>query len=631
MTLPVLESFSVATVDVAQLLQVTKPSGVVIGNTLLAILATDGSGESLQAPGAEWVRGSANVSNTMTLRYFWKTATQADVDATDYTFTWGSDEGAVLGMARLSGCDTSGVVVDIMGVATGSSTTPTCPSVTTTVDDCLILRMFGADDDDITTDTGYPGGTTGVYVRESLTSSSGLAHEPQVSAGATGTAAFTMDATEAWAAFTIAIREPQTAPTGTDVQVQHFHYTLPTGTGNDSFTGLDFTPKAIIFFGNAATGGGANADALFWQGMIDGTNEFALSCYGEDSAQNTQRHINETNGIMALLVPGATESFLASFVSFNANGFTFNFSNGAPAGTVAHGIAIGGADAEVFCGSVDSDVEGFLANVGFQPDMIFTMNSGLALGGADSAHAIQSVGVAARNPDQGSDDVDASHGQVAILTYQGNDATDQNAKHSVLETDIMTGQQFTNARTWGIRLDHVTGNQFSWGDTGNADGFYFLALRLGGLKVAVGNFTKATGAAPVSQSLPDLGFIPQSYGLMSGEKVNTDNATALDASFNIGNLSDRGSLVQGSVSSHDVNNATDAQQRQEAGILLQFLGAADALDAEAIGDAITDATPSFTWDPNDSNAHIIGYWAVEEEPAAAPTGTQSPVFVGSVF
>ena len=133
----------------------------------------------------------------------------ADWEASDA----GSDSIAVAGL--WSGADTS--EEDVVGNATGGpDQAPTCPDETTTVADTVVLRIFGCDDDDAAADGGYPGGTTGVGVAEAgNTAGNGcsvaMAYETQAGAGSTGTAAFSLDASEHWDAVTLAFGPSEAA------------------------------------------------------------------------------------------------------------------------------------------------------------------------------------------------------------------------------------------------------------------------------------------------------------------------------------------------------------------------------------------------------------------------------------
>ncbi|NHJ19993.1 MAG: hypothetical protein EAX91_03540 [Candidatus Lokiarchaeota archaeon] len=94
------------------------------------------------------------------------------------------------------------------------SSSPTAPSVTTTVDNSLILRMIGADDYN-TAYPYWPSGTTGLFQDHCGfdTVMGASAYHTQSTAGSTGSAQFTIGASEIWVATTIAIRpEPEQIP-----------------------------------------------------------------------------------------------------------------------------------------------------------------------------------------------------------------------------------------------------------------------------------------------------------------------------------------------------------------------------------------------------------------------------------
>jgi hypothetical protein len=91
----------------------------------------------------------------------------------------------------------------------GSSGTPSSPSVTTTVSDALILRLSGFDDDDIT--AGDPGlsSHTAINMGDSgngpATASGGSGYVLQATAGDSGTSAFSLTGSEEYVTVTIAI------------------------------------------------------------------------------------------------------------------------------------------------------------------------------------------------------------------------------------------------------------------------------------------------------------------------------------------------------------------------------------------------------------------------------------------
>lgn len=202
---PALQTFSFARSASGTSINGSRPAGTASGDLLIAIMTTDGGGETLTAPGG-WTVVTGNIGSNHTSRSWYKIAGASE--PASYTFTVGSNEAMTIGILRLSGHDLASPI-NVFGISTGASTSPTAPSVTTTVNDALILRYYGADDDDYTgDDTGYPPAHTGIYRRQSggtRECHQGAAYTTQLSAGTTGTAAFSQNQGEQWSAVTIAI------------------------------------------------------------------------------------------------------------------------------------------------------------------------------------------------------------------------------------------------------------------------------------------------------------------------------------------------------------------------------------------------------------------------------------------
>ncbi|MDH5378099.1 MAG: hypothetical protein OEX00_07250, partial [Gammaproteobacteria bacterium] len=199
---------------------VDKPTGTVDDDLLIAILNTDGAGETLTAPSGWTAIFDTIDTQASAFRVWYKIASS---EPASYTFTVTSSESCVLAVLRLSGHDLTNPI-DVNGTDTQANTSPyTCPSVTTTVSNAWILRCFGADDGDVTEDSGYPSGHTGIFVRKSDESwgegSCGAAYTTQALPGATGNADFTPTAAEQWAAATVALK-PSAVNYELDLEVQ---------------------------------------------------------------------------------------------------------------------------------------------------------------------------------------------------------------------------------------------------------------------------------------------------------------------------------------------------------------------------------------------------------------------------
>ena len=134
---------------------------------------------------------------------YWKIGSSELAD-----YTWSSSASALWigAIHRISGFDLNNPI-HTSDVSTGMSANPTAPNVITSIDDCLILRMFGADNNKVVS-TYWPIGTTPIF-QEDLgfnTIINAAACHNQSLPGNTGTAQFTMDSNDKWVAITIAIK-----------------------------------------------------------------------------------------------------------------------------------------------------------------------------------------------------------------------------------------------------------------------------------------------------------------------------------------------------------------------------------------------------------------------------------------
>jgi hypothetical protein len=111
---------------------------------------------------------------------------------------------------RFSNADVASPI-NAYSTSTGAATTtPVCPSVTTTVANAMVLRIGGFDAGRITVDDAGMNGYTTITVDKSNTLSSsgcsgGAAYVTQSTAGGTGTSTFALTMSEEYVTLTIAI------------------------------------------------------------------------------------------------------------------------------------------------------------------------------------------------------------------------------------------------------------------------------------------------------------------------------------------------------------------------------------------------------------------------------------------
>jgi len=225
---PIYQSFAEASniFDVTSIM-VSKPSGTANGDLLIGVVVTDEDAGTFTPPSG-WTlinSGTADpggIADQVTLGTWYKIAGGSEPPS--YTWSWTNPQTVYAFIVRITGHDSSNPI-NVWGVDTGSSTgtiiTITCPDVTTTVDDTLVLRIFGADR--AMNFGSYPSGHTGITFDSSSGDNTtpyqctgGAAWQAQATAGATGTADFTaipnVGTTEEWRALTIAIAPPAAAP-----------------------------------------------------------------------------------------------------------------------------------------------------------------------------------------------------------------------------------------------------------------------------------------------------------------------------------------------------------------------------------------------------------------------------------
>ncbi len=201
---PAFQSFAEANATTASL-TIAKPAGVVQNDLLLATLAARGN-TTISAPTGWTQVQQASNSTTQTLAVFYRVATAADITATNYAFGLTASVGVAGAILRYTGVDPR-FPIDASGIATGSSTTATAPSVTATVADTTVVRIAGIPNGGALT---VPTGTTQrVNTRRNDGANNstrlGVADATQAAAGSTGAAAFTNTSGD-WVAATVVLR-----------------------------------------------------------------------------------------------------------------------------------------------------------------------------------------------------------------------------------------------------------------------------------------------------------------------------------------------------------------------------------------------------------------------------------------
>jgi prepilin-type N-terminal cleavage/methylation domain-containing protein len=185
---------------------VPAPAGTAPGNLLLAVVAVDGD-ETATLAAAGWAPlHCVTSSSQVTAAVWWKVASTSEPSG--YEFTWANPKHAYAWIMQFSGVH-SDAPINASAADAGSSATPACPSVTTTVPHATIVRIGGFDQAFVTTgDPGMSGHdpiTADASDGSADAASGAAAYLTQAAAGATGTAAFTLTSPADFVTFTIAL------------------------------------------------------------------------------------------------------------------------------------------------------------------------------------------------------------------------------------------------------------------------------------------------------------------------------------------------------------------------------------------------------------------------------------------
>lgn len=276
-------------------------------------------------------------------------------------------------------------------------------------------------------------------------------------------------------------------------------FTVPAATGNKAVTGVGFTPKAVIFWGQRVSADGATASASafpslapYWGMAISSTSRVVITWNDDltvgvssDDATKCIKHI--TN---------ATTSFAADFVSMDADGFTVNFSTANATAYIVNFMALGGSDlSNVFIKSFTAaTATGNQAQtgVGFQPNALVAMVSD-TYGGANGGVTI-GLGVS------------STQRATAHTNYDGFSGS----RWQLADKIIAIAKGGSNYRVADLVSLDADGFTFNWTlAPASPPTIYVLCLKGG--NYFVGSYLQKTSTG--SQSTTGVGFAPS--GLFS--------------------------------------------------------------------------------------------------------------------
>lgn len=241
------------------------PGSAAADHIIIVVAHTsDGGAMTMTGDWTSILQGTGN--GTSRVGAWWHRYDGVTMPSFTVTRSGGTTENFIAGAAIFAGCKTSGSPINVAAasVSGGNSTAPLAASITTTVNDCMIVRAFGvADDNSVSSITGLPlsvafedtgGGTQAAFVSTTggVDGAVGLYYGLQSYKGATGTAGNAMGAADPWTTFLFAL-EPITISGAAEAET--FKEQANSDTTTITFSNAGIADGSMIHFFFKVSGG----------------------------------------------------------------------------------------------------------------------------------------------------------------------------------------------------------------------------------------------------------------------------------------------------------------------------------------------------------------------------------------
>lgn len=400
----------------------------------------------------------------------------------------------------------------------------------------------------------------------------------------------------------------------------------PTSTGNQSYTGAGFQPKAILAFVTALTADGSAAGIKKSVGFgLSSTSRAAVGDGAVDSTATVNSYDQgHSNAAVIYATDGSGNLFLvADIVSMDSNGVTLNWTTVQASSYIVNIMYIGGADlTNTFISQQTAPVStGSVAytNVGFKPDAIIVITSGFTT--APPAHS--ALGSTPR--------FSMGFGTSLTAEASGYDGDDNGTtskigrKQAANIVEMLSGDAALSSEASLTSLDS-DGFTFNWTTAGSARYFWVLCLKGGRYKVSTFTQKTSTGSQPTT----GVGFNPTGLILQSVDNTASSSVVTNGRySLGIGNDSThRGSIWVGNADGQTTLN--NSQNLDRSNIIKMMTESHSTPTTQAAADLTSLDSDGFTlsWGTADATAREIIYFAMGSN-AASTNHLLSLLGVGS--
>ena len=383
---------------------------------------------------------------------------------------------------------------------------------------------------------------------------------------------------------------------------------------SQTIAGVGFQPKAVIFFWTSRqTAVGFNGRDNMGIGFAtSSTNERAVSIAEDDNANtsNAGRRKSDTNMIVTLDDGDPTLGAQAELTSFNADGFTINWTTNNNRALYIYYIAIGGTDiTNALAGAFPSNTgvgNQLVTGLGFQPDFVMFLSGFTGANDTDLSDSQLSLGYA-----------ESSAAMGAIVTGSTDNRNGNDRKRSQQRTSACILLLRSNVTQQDAIADFVSmdadGFRINWSNApAAATPIFYLALKGG--RYNVGSFDQATVLG--NQSVTGVGFQPSGLMMAIFNKIAQAGIIA-DNEMSIGAA--QSSTARGSIWGEAQNGVDPSQANNYTNNAVAMTMATGPATINAQTDFVSFDSNGFTlnWTTVDATARQILYWVAG--PTAQPT------------
>lgn len=389
----------------------------------------------------------------------------------------------------------------------------------------------------------------------------------------------------------------------------------PSGTGTQVVTGLGFSPKAVIFYtvGSSAADTFENSfyNMLGWAGKTSAgvISQHSVCASDNDGVTTSANSRRMADKCISIVEWGESLKNEASFVSFDSDGFTINWTTAVYSGIKIGWFALGGPEIEevktIEWQAIGATGAQAVTGMGFQPSVIMNLMTWASTGlSFNTARAKICLGVARSSTERWAMMIDCQDNlsESATATEFFSDACLVSISG---EATLQKKANFTSLDADGFTVN--------WGTN---DGQLSRVLTLG-IKIAspgavkVGVLSKSTGGAPASQGVTGVGFVPNGLILGSGLQLAAGAANA-GARWGLGMVGQGPTYFSGAVTSQDnvvTNQVTRRHSVSQA--FMKVNNDTPTLNAECTLTSFDSDGFTLSWGTNDAVATEIGYLAIK--------------------